>query len=327
MKNIRKMKGKRLAAFIAGMVLICGNVSAADSLAGVQNSFSAFSEALAKSLPFNASVGLNWSDAYIGQLISLPPHFGVGVSGGFTTMDFDAINGLVKIFGLPSLPLSFMPLPAYTVEGRIGGFILPFDIGVKIGTLPDVSFGNFKFKYLLAGADFRYALLKGEAILPAVSIGFGVNYLSGGISAQVGSGMEFEVPDTGGKKLSLSAPTASFSWETVSFELKAQISKRLFIITPYFGAGVSYALSKAGYEIESKLTYTGSDINEIKQHVSGLDSINANGFKSMSEINGFGVRAFGGLSLNLAIIKLDLTGMFNFIDQNWGGTLGLRVQL
>jgi hypothetical protein len=43
--------------------------------------------------------------------------------------------------------------------------------------------------------------------------------------------------------------------------------------------------------------------------------------------NSFNVRAFGGISFDLVFIRLDLTGMYNFLDKNYGGSLGVRLQL
>ena len=42
---------------------------------------------------------------------------------------------------------------------------------------------------------------------------------------------------------------------------------------------------------------------------------------------GWAFRAFGGLSINLLIAHIDITGMYDFLGQNYGLTLGARVQL
>ncbi|MDR3303515.1 MAG: hypothetical protein LBS86_03800 [Treponema sp.] len=324
---------KKIGAVVA-LIALCAAPVCADtpSLAALQNGVKDFSASLAKTLPFNASIGLNWSDAYIGQLLSMPPHFGVGVSGGVTTMDMDAFQGLLDAFNIP-LPLDTnkMILPAYTVEGRIGGFILPFDLGVKFGALPPVTYSNMDMNYLLVGGSLRYAVLKGGVILPKISVGLGVNYLKGGIATTIeGVGTKFDVP--GGDELVLSDPKVSLEWSTLALDVTAQVSKSLFIITPYLGVGASYAKSKAGYRAESSLTYGGNALDQaaidtIKGSVSGLDDLDASGFSSIIEDTGFSFRAFGGLSLNLAVIKLDFTGMLNFRDMNFGGTFGVRFQL
>ncbi|MDR1029706.1 MAG: hypothetical protein LBL76_02395 [Treponema sp.] len=297
----------------------------------LQDQVNGFSETLARSLPFNASLGLNWSDAYIGQLIGVPPHFGVGLSGGLTTMDLGAFEDVADLFGI-SMPVStnLMPMPGYTVEGRIGGFILPFDVGLKCGILPPVDFSeDFRFDYTLVGGDIRYALLKGP-ILPHVSVGVGLNYLKGGLNTAIkGAGTTFTF---GGHNLALSDPEIGFSWETTSLDVKAQISKSLFIITPYLGLGVSHGWSKAGYTVESDLQYdgdpvTGTNLNEIQQAIGDDLDLTEQGFSSIIKNNGWGFRVFGGLSFNLLVIRLDFTGMYNFLDNKFGGSLGIRFQL
>ncbi|MDR2782333.1 MAG: hypothetical protein LBB48_00565 [Treponema sp.] len=330
---------KKTCILIVVMSLFCGSFGSAEpiSLNDLQHRFDGFSEALSMSLPFNASIGLNWSDAYIGQLLAAPPHFGIGLSAGATTIDVDAAADLLKSFGI-SYPLAFLPLPAYVVEGRLGGFVIPFDIGVKFGALPDVPLltdDGVDINFLLAGADFRYSLIKQGVALPNVSIGFGVNYLKGGISASAVDTMSFSFSDgSTNHTLGPSKPTVELSWETVTLELKAQISKTLLIITPYAGVGVSYAIvSKAGYGVKTQVTYGGNtiqdgDIAKIQEAVPGLKDIGTGGFSSSYERHdSWGIRLFGGLSFNFAIIKIDLTGLFNLIDQNYGVTLGVRAQL
>jgi hypothetical protein len=331
------MKRKRYVVMVS-ISLLCSSLGFAQttSLNDVHAKFDVFSEALAKSLPFNASVGLNWSDAYIGQLFDMPPHFGVGVSGGATTIDFDAVTGVLEPFGIKP-PIPFIPLPAYVIEGRIGGFIIPFDIGVKFGMLPDVSLlkeAGVDTNFLLAGADFRYGLIKQGAILPNVSIGLGVNYLKGGISASIGNEVSFSFQESSSHTLKLTKPRVGVSWETLTLEMKGQVSKSFLIVTPYIGVGVSYAvLSKVNYGVKTHLTYDGKKIdanaiNEIKEAIPGLQDIGDNGFSSSyTQRNSWGMRVFGGLAFNLAIIKLDITGMFNILDQNYGLTLGIRAQL
>ena len=49
--------------------------------------FQTFATAAASSLPLETSVGLNWSDAYIGQF----PHFGIGLTVGAATIPFSAV--------------------------------------------------------------------------------------------------------------------------------------------------------------------------------------------------------------------------------------------
>jgi hypothetical protein len=318
-----------LRALIFGLaLLITGPVFSLDAdFSTVTDGMDNFAAQLADSLPLNSTMGLNWSNAYIGNF----PHFGVGLTLGMTTIKADNIKSLLSTFkmDLRGLPDTAIPNPGYTVDGRIGGFALPFDVGFKVGYLPPIGADSFKLNYFLVGGDVRYALLKDSAVIPAVSVGFGVNYLAGGITAKVAT-ISYDSAVTAGQTLSLNDPTLSFSWETMSFELKAQISKSLILFTPYAGLGLHYAKTRAGYKAETTVTYGGSD---IKTDFPGVDFDGTAGFESFQEISGFGMRFFGGIAFNLAVIKLDIDVMagtgndFDFGNMSYGISLGLRLQI
>jgi hypothetical protein len=117
--------------------------------------------------------------------------------------------------------------------------------------------------------------------------------------------------------------TAEVLWNTLNFEAKAQVSFPFMIITPYLGAGASYSSSEAGYKIASTSSI---NIPSALKDEYGLTG-SANGFEYVKEINSFNIRAFGGFSLNLVFVRLDLTAMLNILNGNYGATAGLRFQL
>ena len=111
-----------------------------------ENVFEGFAGGVAGALPLNSTIGLNWSDAYIGQLFEMPPHFGVGLTVGVSTIPYSAIVGVLDTFGIKGdlesepgfqyIQQFGLPFPAYAFDARIGGFIFPFDLGFKFGFLP-----------------------------------------------------------------------------------------------------------------------------------------------------------------------------------------------
>jgi hypothetical protein len=344
-KNSPAYAAPAVKALIFALVLfVTGPVFSLD-FADLKTSVDAFSTQMAGSLPLHSLQGLNWSSAYIGQLLGIPPHFGVGASVGVTLIEADGVKDLAKTFGAgDKLPFSVLPNPAYTVEGRIGGFILPFDMGLKVGYLPPIGdAGTFQFDYLLVGGDLRYGVLKDSLILPAVSVGFGVNYLKGGITVKTGN-IPYTIGQVGGSDatVTLQDPTLNFGWETLTFELKAQVSKSLLLVTPYAGLGIHYATTKAGYTAKTHLTLTpassgsyASDeaIKTALEDEFGVKLDGDQGFSSIVEKSGFGLRLFGGISFNLAVIKLDVTlqagagNGFSLSDMSYAGSLGIRFQL
>ena len=56
------------------------------------NALESSSEVLERALISTSALGLNWSDAYIGQIVGVPPHFGVGVSLGFTGVSLEKLE-------------------------------------------------------------------------------------------------------------------------------------------------------------------------------------------------------------------------------------------
>ena len=327
------------------------SISLPNTLAVLQETADDLSGILAKSLPFNSSLGLNWADAYVGKLVpSAPPHFGIGASFGVTTIDFPILSKLTDMFGF-KLPMSDLKLfkerlvlPAYAAEARIGGIFLPFDIGAKFGMLPPVKWlkTSYELDYKMAGADLRFAILDGKSkkMLPNLSAGVGFNYLRGGLGATVtgvAPTFDFENPiDHINHSLKVDDPTFRLFWETYGIEGKVQISKSFFIITPYLGFGAGYSWSKAGYEVKTGASFDGHPLSDtdkemIKAYLAyaGLNSMDflVDGFSSTIGNNAWNFRAFGGLSINIFMVKVDATIMYNILDRQLGASVGARFQL
>lgn len=318
----------------------------------LQKSADTLSESLASALPFNSTVGLNWSDAYLKQF----PHFGVGLVGGFTTMDAADIAAVLKDLGsdVGDLP-DKLPIPAMALEGRIGGFVLPFDIGFKFGFLPGAldtaieDSSGVSVDYKLIGFDVRYAVLKGGGFTPKLSVGAGFNYLKGGVSSTVdgGQSFSFEDPTTHtDHTIAASDPEVGLEWTSKVIDFKAQASWKFLIFVPYAGLGLSHGSSSAGYFIKSDLTYDGAPVSDaqvatIKKDLedyndfliasgkSGFDipDVSSTGIESSTDVNGWASRFFAGMSITpFPFVRLDLTGLYSFADGSYGLSLGTRIQ-
>ena len=343
------MKNKKYIISVILAFILALTPVLSQEIKNIQDKTVLFTDSIAKALPLHTTIGLNWSDAYIGQLLGFPPHFGAGVVAGFTTMDFTPVTGLLEAFNI-SLPFGSndilknmgMPLPGYAAEGRIGGFILPFDIGIKAGYLPEnmiadiIDEFNFSLKYMLFGADFRYSLINKKVLPLRISAGFGVNYLEGGLGAALpaGSTFTFSDPENNNYTVNSSDINAGLEWRAISAELKAQISFPMTFLTPYAGAGVIYAWSQTGYRLKSDITVTdsgGSPVsledaeNILKEY--GITGVSDKGFETIKSSHSFGARVFAGASVNLWFIRIDVTAMYEFLSGNLGGTFGLRFQL
>ncbi len=337
---------KKIVALVLALMLIPAVMPlvAQDGIADLDTfskSFESFSEEFTRSLPMNSTIGLNWSDAYIGQLLPIPS-LGLGITTGVTTIPLGVLEDLVEDLGLDSgdalgdLPGLGIPLPGYAVDARIGGLILPFDVGIKLGLLPEVEVGDVKAEYTNFGLDVRYALLEGGIVMPKLSVGVGYNYLAGRISAPLGIGdteissVEYE-GDT--YILALTDPNIDFDWTANVLDFKVQVSKQFFVIEPHLGLGASYGWAKTNSGFDTEVTVldengdpapgvSASDLGKI----AGV-SIDDKGLSISTEENPFAIRLFGGASLNLPFVRFDLGGMYNFNSGALGATLGARFQI
>jgi hypothetical protein len=336
---------KRLLVVLCVLVVAASGAFAQFSFSEFQTDFQAFAGEIANALPFNASIGNNWSDAYIGQLIGMPPHFGAGVTAGATTIPISAVTNLMAALGvtLPS-DLSWtqnvgFPVPAATAEARIGGFLLPFDLGLKVGYIDPTWLGSLPFTvdYLLVGGDVRFALVKEDILLPAISVGAGYTFMHGriGIAGLLPGGItigSFTFPDSSTHTLGFTNPSLNFAWDTNVIDLKVQISKSLLIITPYLGLGASWGISSAGGGLSSQMTVDGSpvtqsQIDQINQVTGQSITLSNPAVIVQSSVQGWSFRAWGGLSLNIFVLRLDLNAMYDITSGALGASLGARIQI
>lgn len=321
---------------------VAGPVAAQiENLDTFQDGFQEFSDSFANSLPMNATIGLNWSDAYIGQLLAVPPNVGVGITTGVTTIPSRVFDTLIDDLnidpsgGIDELTAFGVPVPGYAFDARVGGILLPFDVGLKFGTIPQASIGDVEAEYTNIGADIRYAILDG-GVLPKLSVGVGYSYLSGRIATPLGLGNttigEVPDPDDPGNTitLELSDPDLEFEWEASVIDVKAQLSKRFLIIEPHVGLAASFGTATTDAGLSSSVTVNGATdptltADELGE-IAGVD-ISDQGLIVSSDVSPFALRAFGGLSLNIVVLRLDLGLMYNINSGALGGTVGARVQL
>ncbi|MDR1838782.1 MAG: hypothetical protein LBQ93_04245 [Treponema sp.] len=347
------MKNFQKAILVCVVILFCATSPAFSQnttikIEDLQKNADDFLDSLAKSLPFNSTIGLNWSDAYIGKM---PPHFGIGISAGFTTMDYASLGNLMNQFDLnmsfnkaSTFEKAGLPIPGYTIEARIGGIKIPFDFGIKFGYIPAGVFESmlekfsnkpdFGYQNMLIGADIRFSPLDKKVFPVKLSVGLGFNYMKGEITAALPDTMSYSFSNSGNDyEISQTAGQLGIEWRTSTLELKTQVSFPLKFFTPYAGVGISYAFSQAGYRVNSKISVkkngSPASIEDVEGTLKsmGITGVSDTGFETIKKIPRLNSRAFGGFSFNLAFFRLDLTGMYNIIGGDFGITLGSRFQL
>lgn len=263
-----------------------------------------FLEDINKELPDTALSGGTWSNGYIGQLISLPPHLGIGVSCGFSRFPASELEAAASeagaVIGIPAIMgRGYIPLINPAIELRLGGFKLPFDLGARFSMLSADKLFDVEVKYHSISVDLRYAIIRESVVLPDIVVGIGWYYTAGNI------GYGFSPDELGLAGFDTSgmegAKSLGIEFKTNVFELRAQVSKTLLIFTPYLGLTGYFAMSESSYEIA--------------------------GARDELSSNHFGSRVYGGLSFNIFMVKIDVSASYNFVTQNWGGNVGARFQL
>ncbi len=325
----------------AAIALFVGLIAASAASAGplslystVKGDFEGFAGDVSKSLPFASTMGLNWSSAYIGKL----PNFGVGLSAGIAMVPTTSIAALASQLGATSLASDLeryqhlgLPLPAALAELRVGGLVLPFDLGFKVGFIPGAAKlsaflpHGMSVSYLLVGVEARYQLVNEGFWIPQVSVGLGYNHYQGGLVIPTGSGSVTVASLPDGSSLVFTDPDINFNWSSNSVDATIEVSKTLFyLLTPYLGAGLSLGWSSAGGGLSSPVSWNGPGAAQIDQYFTNLTN---NAFTISAASTNLVPRLYGGFSVNLFVVRVDLTGMYNLSDGLLGATLGTRLQL
>lgn len=322
----------------------------AQDLATFQAGFTTFSVDMASTLSYNATVGNNWSDAYLGSF----PHFGVGLAGGITAVPSESLEALFTSMGV-AMPDSIkslgLPVPAAALSAKIGGLILPFDVGLKAMILPEsvassLSASGVTADYQLFGGNVRFGLVKEGLLFPDVSIGAGYNRLSGSVKMALDTASQTYTFNDGStdQSLTVTDPDLSMEWTTNSFDFTLQVSKKFLFIRPYLGTGLSVGKSTVNGGMAAAMLYdddtstpgdevdvTDAEVAAIKQALAdaGLDvpDISADGFMFGSENSDPVIRLYGGFSLELLILSLDLQGTYVPSTKSLGASAMVRVEL
>jgi hypothetical protein len=336
---------KRIALIlIIGVLAVAMAPAQSVDIAAFQTQFETFATAVAGTLASTATLtGLNWAPAYIGQI----PHFGLGVSVGAGLIPYAAVAPIFTLLGvqLPSnlsmLTSYGIPLPGAAVDFRLGGLILPFDIGVKFGYIPpevQKALGNLQIQYLMAGGDVRLALLKDEGLMPALSVGVGYTFFKGniGLSNILPGDTVIDVTSemntagyAGPHTLRISSPDLGFNWQSNVLEAKVQVSKKLLILVPTVGLSAAYGISNVGGGLTSTLTSDQNELPLVEQIMAkyGYPVPDATGVTVSSASTGWSLRAFGGLGISLLFLDLDVNASYNILTQSLGGGVNVRIQL
>ncbi|NLJ45276.1 MAG: hypothetical protein GX430_01780 [Treponema sp.] len=326
---------KRFFLVLAAFSLIAAGATA-QTLEGFQTAFQTFADDMAGVLAANSTVGNVWSHAYVGGF----PRFGAGLAVGANFVPADSAEPLFTAAGA-SLPSELanlgIPIPAAALSFKIGLPFLNMDVGVKGGLIPDSASGalsgmGVNATYETLGVNLRYALLKDRLVIPAVSIGASWNYIKGSVATGLGVGdttYTYAIYE-----LTVTDPDLTLDWEANTFDFTLQVSKNLLIFTPYAGTGLTIGSTSVngGMSAETHVTNTSTSEVDNPADIVALEqaagvTISDQGFLVSATSNAPTIRIYGGTSINILILKLDLMASYVPATQALGAQVMARIQL
>ena len=258
-----------------------------------------------------------WADAWIGKFLpSVPPHFGGGFTAGIAKLNPEGLNisiaeinkSMSKLNAeIPDVPDGLI-LPTVTADLRIGGIFLPFDLGISAMQIPTVNLkvlgSGISLNFFTIGASLRAPLIKGNVILPKLSVGAGFMYSKGAINVSAKDDLAY----------------VSTDFDTKTLFLEAQISKSFAVVTPFVGARGILSDSTNNWAWKYGGEVAGISIGQTGKG-SVTRKINENFMDNLQ------YQVFGGVSLNVLIIQTTVSASYDFKNNIWGGNLSLRLKV
>jgi len=328
----------------------------------IGDALKSFANINAKRMAVTGEIGLAWSDAYLGPLINLPPHWGIGISLGANAINSGDFNDLTKMLSLDdingNLGIPFLPdahlFPAYAVELRIGGFRSEhFDIGVRFGYLPAALsfFGDYKYTNMNVGGDIRFNINRGYGWSPKMSLSLGFSYVTGSYAI---AGYQGTWSDTGKEEdwtpdtvFVSNGSNLEINWKSLAVQVQYSVSKTFQSsgISIYGGLAIGFApISNTGMAISgADWTYGGRPamenyetiVDDVKE-LAGFDDLSLTGdftgigFSGTMDPDGVSavlLTGSAGLSFDFTNkTHLQLGLLFDFFSQGYGLTIGYRWQ-
>lgn len=284
---------------------------AVNELTTFGNSLDSF---LANNLPFLASTG-----DVMGTAILKTGHFEVGSGIGVVaaTGADEIFNGLTIIDTSEIDIPNTLPLPNLVAFGKMG-LIKKLDVGVKLGTFPEVDVGDMSFSNLVWGVEARYGLIKGKLGSPRVSVGLSVEGISGEIVFT--STDTFNSLFNGTPATFVTNAIIMTEWNLTSVTLEARVSQKFILITPF--ASVSIAFNSGDVETTSSGSATATTTTPVDVFI-GSYSITAD--QTRQEPDSTSYRAAAGLDLNFPAFRIGLEFDYDFTAEAYAGGIAFKA--
>lgn len=268
---------------------------------------------LVDTIPNTQGIQNIYADAWIGKLIP-SAHFGAGVNVGASSLD---ISSLKKTASALDINVGDIPdnlaFPTINADLRVGGILLPFDIGIAVMKFDSSTIGALEkaidpmsFDYFVIGGDFRYALLKGGMLKPKVSIGAGYYYTSGNLSVKNDQA------------------SASLGFSSQAYLLEAQASIKLLFLIPFVGTKLIYSKTDVDWTVDAQwkniITTGASDFGNMVDQ-----GIIPSHFSGKSNSTSFHPQVFGGVGFDFFVLSATVSLGYDIKSKIVSGAVSTRL--
>ena len=288
--------------------------------ATINSNMDDFASELGFSVP-QAAVQQNvYAESFIGDLFpGIPPHFAVGFNAGVTHLNTEGLANAASALGIDGVNSSYY-FPVLNADLRLGGVILPFDVGfsfmkLDVSSLTSMS-ADFTADFFTFALDARYAILKDGIVTPAVSVGVGYSINKGSF----GAGSDYA--------------DVNVDYDVQTLYLQAQISKTLNIpvarigFTPFLGLrGVLSSYSNDwSWKVKGEALDEISSITGVKTSGSGTAS------GAFGDLGDLQPQIYGGIGFNFVFLQLTASACADLRHLGgdsslWSGALSLRFKM
>jgi hypothetical protein len=276
------------------------------------DSLDEFCEVLRDVIPNSQTQQNVYAEAWIGKLFP-GFHFGVGVNAGVTALDITALKEAALALGVDSVSdvNDTLVFPTATADIRLGGLILPFDVGVtammidssKIDAL-EKAIDPVAFDFFTLGFDLRYALSKGHGFIPKWSVGAGYYYTKGSVS------------------VSNDDAEAALDFKSSTVMLNTQISYKLLCLVPFVGARALVSKTNVDWSVRANWAsiLDNDDLVDVVKY-----GILPQTFGDSTSGTGFYPQVYAGLGLDLLFLNFTVSGSYDFVSKIPSAAVSFRI--
>ncbi len=286
----------------------------------LRDGLNSFTDELAKTLPNTQAQQNIYAEAWIGSIFP-GFHFAGGVNAGAASLCIQPIKDTALAIGIDDcgdLP-SDIVFPTIAADLRLGGFILPFDIGFNVISFDSSSLESvtgdlesLAFDFSTFGLDVRYSIFDLNLLVfkPVISVGAGFYRTSG----------SFKVSNDDAK--------AALDFTTMTYYLSAQASCKFIFVTPFVGMKLLFSQNDVNWSASANWaniisTSGGGDLGTAA--AKALLPKNFSGGTTTDFSEGVHPLLTAGLGIDILVLKLSGGVSYDIKDNIVGGGFNVRL--